>query len=97
MSSIKELSESDFWNIICFIVVSAANLGGEKKEYGPLRLLEVAARLIKVLRDHGLTSKRLDIVQKRIDENKYLVMTDESHFNQFLQSLTLEIVDLMTN
>jgi len=97
MSSIKELSEPDFWNIICFIVVSAANLGEEKKEYGPLRLLEVAARLIKALRDHGLTSKRLDIVQKRIDENKYLVMTDESQFNQFLQSLTLEIVDLMTN
>jgi len=95
MSSMNEHLESDFWNIICFLVVSAANLEWEKKEYGPLRLLEVATRLIKVLRDHGLVSKRLDVVQKRINENKYLIMTDESHFNQFLQSLALELVDLM--
>jgi len=93
----NEALESEFWNIICFIVVSAANLDVEKKEYGPLRLLEVATRLIRVLRSQGLKSERLDTIQKRIDENKHLIMTDESHFKQFLQSLALEIVDFMNN
>jgi len=97
MNSLKEFSESDFWDIVCFIVTSAANLEGEKREYGPLRLLEVANRLINILRDHGLISKRLEIVQKEIEANKYLVMTDETLFNQFLQSLALKIVDLMKN
>jgi len=50
-----------------------------------------------VLAEEGKHIFARKTVQKRIDENKHLIMTDESHFKQFLQSLALEIVDFMNN
>ena len=87
--------EAESWNLVCFILISAANLEQERKEYGPLRLLETASRLVNLLRENGMTSKRLDAIQTEIDANKYSVMTDEVAFSQFLQNLALEIVDYL--
>jgi hypothetical protein len=92
---VNEKLEAESWSLVCFILISAANLEQERKEYGPLRLLETASRLINLLRENGATSKRLEAIQTKIDANKYSIITDEVAFSRFLQNLALEIVDYL--
>jgi hypothetical protein len=92
---VNENLEAEIWSLVCFILISAANLEQERKEYGPLRLLETASRLVNLLRENGVTSNRLNTIQTEIDANKFSVMTDEVAFSQFLQNLALEIVDYL--
>jgi hypothetical protein len=87
--------EADFFEVICYMVTSAANLTRETKAYGPFRLVDAVSRLINVLEKNGVQSTRLGTIRAKIEEMKYSVMTDEEQFNQALQGLVVDLVPLM--
>lgn len=95
MSLCAERLESQVFEVICYMVTSAANLLIETKAYGPLRLLDAASRLIAVLEDNGVRSERLESIRSGIEKGKLQVMTDEKAFEKTLEGLVLSLVNLM--
>lgn len=81
------------FNIIAFMVTSARGLEDEPKKYGPLRLVEAVARLCTLLDDSGYSNKTINLLKEKINERKFLVMTDEDSFNNMLD----ELIDIITN
>lgn len=90
-----ERSEEDFFEVICYMISSAANLPRETKAYGPFRLIDAASRLVTVLENNGVQSTRLEVLRSKIDKMKYGVMVDVEQFNQALQDLVVDLVPLM--
>lgn len=95
MSPCAERLEDQVFEVICYMVTSAANLVRETKAYGPLRLLDASSRLITVLENNGVSSGRLDTLRSKIEQGRAAVMTDESAFEKMLEGLVLDIVNLM--
>lgn len=90
-----ERLEADFFEVICYMITSAANLPRETKAYGPFRLIDAASRLVAVLEGNGVQSARLETVRAEIEEMKYSVMTDVDQFSRALQGLVVDLVPLM--
>jgi hypothetical protein len=87
--------EPKAFELVCYIVTSACNLLNENKLYGPFRLLDTASRLITLLEEEGVRSKRLEEIRERIIAGQYSVMEDEKVFADFLQDLVLALIPLM--
>lgn len=95
MSVPADRLEADVFEVVCYMISSAANLPRETKAYGPFRLVDAASRVIAVLEDSGVQSDRLETIQREIEQGKYVVMTDEKEFNQILQRLAMHLIPLM--
>lgn len=95
MSLPAERLEADLFEVICYMVTSAANLVRETKAYGPFRLIDAVSRLITALEDSGVRSARLETIRAEIEQGKYAVMTDEEQFDRILQGLVVDLVPLM--
>lgn len=95
MSLFAERLEEDVFEVVCYMISSAANLPREAKAYGPFRLIDTASRLIAALEHSGIQSDRLESIRGEIEQGKYVVMTDEEEFDQTLQRLALHLVPLM--
>jgi len=87
--------ENKAFELICYMITSACNLLNENRLYGPFRLLDAANRLITVLEEEGVKSKRLKEIQERIVAGQNSVMEDEKIFADFLQDLVLALIPLM--
>lgn len=87
--------ESKAFELACYMVTSACNLLNENKLYGPFRLIDAASRLITLLEEEGVRSKRLEEIRERIIARQYSVMEDEKVFADFLQDLVLDLIPLM--
>jgi len=79
--------------LICYMATSAYNLVGEPHLYGPFRLVDASSRLIDILEKEGAIDQTLLDARAMIEENKYLVMTDEKAFADFLNELVLKLVE----
>jgi hypothetical protein len=90
-----ERLEADVFEVICYMITSAANLPRETKAYGPFRLVDAASRVISALEGSGIRSARLESIRGEIEQGKYVVMTDEEQFGRILQGLVLDLVPLM--
>jgi len=84
---------SDFFNLLAFLVTSARNCIEEPKLYGPFRLVDGASRLIGILAEAHMADEFFVEVRKKIEDGKYSVMDDKSEFIKFLDDLTLDFVD----
>ena len=87
--------EARIFDLIGYMATSGRNLLDETPLYGPFRLVDAASRLIHILKEAGIASSRLSIIQERIDEGKYSVMADTKQFSGFLDSVVDTIVDHM--
>jgi len=87
--------ETKVFELICYMVTSACNLLNENRLYGSFRLLDTASRLITLLEEEGVRSKRLGEIRERIVAGQYSVMEDEKIFADFLQDLVLALIPLM--
>ncbi len=58
--------ETKAFELVCYMVTSACNLLNENKLYNPFRLLDAASRLITILEEEGVESKRLREIRERI-------------------------------
>jgi hypothetical protein len=53
--------EPKAFELVCYMVTSACNLLNENRLYGPFRLIDAASRLITLLEEEGVRSKRLGV------------------------------------
>jgi len=52
-----------------------------------------ASRLIEILEGAGVADEFLIEIRKKIDDNKYSVMSDKEEFIKFLDNLILDFAD----
>ncbi|NPV43411.1 MAG: hypothetical protein HPY70_05445 [Firmicutes bacterium] len=80
------IQQEELEGIIHFLISSARGCVDETPLYGPLRLLEAASRLLSIVA--AFSDRHLEL-KKLIDENKYLVLTDEGQFLRELDKIIL--------
>lgn len=89
----NKIFEEKVYELISYMVVSARNLLDEPARYGPFRLVDAAARLISLLKEAGISSKRMEKVREDIEAGKYSAMGTEEEFEAFLESTVFCVVD----
>ena len=89
----KASLESEFFELLSYMVVSASNLLEEPARYGPLRLVEASSRLVEILDEMSLGSQRIISIQKKIEAGKHLAMGNKKVFKAYLESLVMHLVD----
>lgn len=89
-----QLHKKELRDLLIYMITSAAGLPGEPHMYGPLRLIESAERLARML---GSTCEEKDIRElvDIIEEGKGKNMTDPEGFCQMLQEAAAKAVDLL--
>ena len=89
-----QLNKKELRELLIYMITSAAGLPGEPHMYGPLRLIESAGRLARML---GSTCEEKDIQElvDIIEEGKGKNMTDPEGFCQMLQEAAAKAVDLL--
>lgn len=55
--------------------------------------MDGASRLIEILEGAGVADEFLIEIRKKIDDNKYSVMSDKEEFIKFLDNLILDFAD----
>jgi hypothetical protein len=87
--------EEELFELVCYMVTSARNLISETKLYGPFRLIDAVSRLIDIIDKMGQKTPRLAAIQKKIEDQKYVVMDSEDEFTKALDELVMSLVPLM--
>jgi hypothetical protein len=93
----NETFKEQISGLVGYMLTSACNLVNETKSYGPLRLIDAAARLIDILSENQSSSPELEKIREKIEAGKYKVMEDDSQFSAFLNDLVLYTVSLIEN
>jgi len=89
----REQLKGSFFELLSFLIVSARNCVEEPKLYGPFRLIDGASKLIEILEGEALADEFLLKLRKKIEEEKYSVMSNKDGFIKFLNDLTLSFAD----
>jgi hypothetical protein len=77
--------ESEVIGFLCSLAVSARGLVDEPRMYGPMRLMQVAERLINLAEDCGIRHELLAEVAERIEEQGFEDLGEE--FIRFMDDL----------
>lgn len=88
------LTEDEVFELLAFLVSSARLCVDEPKLYGTFRLVDAASRLLGfVLQSDQVQDKRsVQQLKDEIDENKFLLTTDQEGYVKFLDDLTRKVV-----
>lgn len=85
------MDKNDLFDLCVYIAASAEGLKDEPKDYGPLRLLKVLARLAELTAtEYG--DSFLKGIAEEANGNQNLVMTDRKAFYHFLEQLVIKFV-----
>lgn len=76
--------------LFCFMTSSARGCVDEPTIYGPLRLLESIERIISIISNQGINDAFLIAEKEKIEDNKLVVMENESAFLELLDELVLD-------
>lgn len=95
MKSTDDILKDDHFKLLAFLITSARGCVDEPVLYGPLRLIDAAARLIEIMKKEGKAAPEIMELQKLIEEKKDLVMYDEEEFIKFLDELSQRIAILL--
>lgn len=93
----QEIYKSLF-ELIYYIIISSRNLIEEPNLYGPLRMLEIARRLLNILNSENIKSpmKTKDFI-KQIEVTKNSIIEGEDSFVTNLDNLVNDIISFITN
>ncbi len=91
----EELVKDPHFKVLSFLITSARGCVDEPKLYGPLRLIDAAARLIDVMEAEGKVNDDLRRLRDLIREKMYLVMYDEEGFIKFLDEVSRELAKII--
>jgi hypothetical protein len=79
------------FELIGYLLTSARGLIDEPQTYGPFRLIDGVSRLCGYLQDRQTVFGDFFIhLKERIDEEKFVLMTDEDRFIELLDEVVLE-------
>lgn len=85
----EENFHKELFGLAQYLISSAETLENEPKDYGPLRLLEVSSRLLKLI-DSKYGDSFAGRIVEEIDKNKDLVMTNQDKFYNFIHDLVIK-------
>jgi len=95
LKSTDDILKDDHFKLLAFLITSARGCVDEPVLYGPLRLVDAAARLIEIMKKEGKATPEIMELQKLIEEKKDLVMYNEEEFIKFLDELSQRIAILL--
>lgn len=84
--------EERLYNLVSYMIISAANLWDEPRSYGPLRLVEAAKRLLEIVEQEGMAAPRLSFLRGRIEAGDDAATGSEEAMRAFLESLVDDVV-----
>ena len=89
------MNNAEEFELLVYMITSAAGLKGEPKVYGPLRLAEASQRLAELrLREEPENEHLKELVQI-IENGKRKSMTDEEGFYQMLNEAAEKLADCL--
>lgn len=89
------MKEKEARELLIYMLTSAAGLSEEPKSYGPLRMIEAAARLTGLLLETSPEDPALKAIRSTIDSGRNKSMSDPEGFQAMLQDAVLAAVDLI--
>jgi len=95
LKNTESLLKDEHFKLLSFLITSARGCVNEPVLYGPLRLVDAAARLIDIMKKEGKVTPEIEELQKLIEEKKDLVMYDEEGFINFLDELSKRLGEII--
>jgi hypothetical protein len=80
----------DLFELVGYMLTSARGLIDEPQLYGPFRLLDGVSRLCGFLEEDAGYDDFFSSLKKKIDERKFLVMTDLDGFVKLLDEAVMD-------
>lgn len=81
--------------LLIYMVTSASGLENEPHIYGPLRMIEAAQRLCRLLLADAQDDKHLTELISIIEDGKQKSTSDEEGFYKMLQDASAKLVDFI--
>ena len=92
----KDEQRQEVYGLLAYILASAAGCVTEPQLYGPMRLADAAARLIRLLAAGELLRDReLEAIAERIERDKLLCMDDEPGFVRMLRDTSAAMAEII--
>jgi len=95
LKDMENILKDNHFKLLAFLITSARGCVDEPPLYGPLRLVDAAARLIEIMKEEGKATPEVLELQKLIEEKKDLVMYDEEGFINFLDDLSKKLAKII--
>ena len=89
------MNDTEARELLIYMITSAAGLPEEPHSYGPLRMIEAAGRLARLLLKESPDDKALKQVLATIESGRNKSMNDPEGFNAMLSEAVLAAVDLI--
>ncbi|MDQ7793562.1 MAG: DUF6092 family protein [bacterium] len=80
--------------LLCYLAASARGLMSEPAEYGPLRLMEAASRLIGAMTAAGMGDPGLEQALRQIERGKEELMSGLDSFAELADAVLEALLDL---
>ncbi len=87
------MNQNDYFELLVYMITSAAGLEGEPRIYGPLRMIEASQRLCRLILAEDPENQNLKELIELIENGKGKTMSDEKAFYQMLQDAAAKLVD----
>lgn len=87
------MNQNDYFELLVYMITSAAGLEGEPRIYGPLRMIEASQRLCSLILENDPENQNLRELVELIENGKGKTMSDENGFYQMLQDAAAKLVD----
>lgn len=87
------MNQNDYFELLVYMITSAAGLEGEPRIYGPLRMIEASQRLCRLILAEDPENQNLKDLIELIENGKGKTMSDEKAFYQMLQDAAAKLVD----
>ena len=89
------MRQEDYFELLVYMITSAAGLKGEPKIYGPLRMIEASERLCSLMLKEDPDNPDLKELREIIETGKQKTPSDEEGFYQMLQDAAAKLVDMV--
>jgi len=85
-----------YFELLVYLVSSASRITGEPAVYAPLRLIEAAERVCKIMLAEGDSNPQdMEDLIEIIERGKHKNMTDSESFYKMLEEASEKLVDCM--
>lgn len=89
------MNREELFELLVYMITSAAGLKGEPKIYGPLRLIEASQRLAELMLEEDEGNKNLKELVGIIERGKRKSSVDEEGFYAMLNEAAEKLVDCL--
>lgn len=91
----KEELYSSLFELVGYMLTSARGLIDEPQLYGPFRLIDGVSRLCEILDEKAGYGNFFASLKEKIDERKFLVMSDIDEFVKLLDEAVMDYTKMM--